>query len=206
MERSKTLTAKRTDRLKEPIDFNQPINIAWDRVNDCSDFARHAGAPHTDTKLLQTVQNLFQKTGVFTLCLKDFNDLPEAQQTMAMFKRLMTKVWKECHWDNRTNAGAGRHRPANTTTLMKEDEETATQAHVDALALQAHQDREHVSAAINALVRQAHANRNKVILLKDQVAALLEMVKKIPKNNNACPQGGGGNGGGARNRNSNSFC
>ena len=91
------------------------------------------------------------------LQLKDFNNLSEANQTTVAFKHLMAKAWKECHHDNLTNAGTGGHHGANTAT-MKEDKEVATQAHINALASQVYQDREHTSAAINASVCQACAD------------------------------------------------
>ena len=51
--------------LKTPSDLSKPINVVWDRINKCTDFARRSGVPYAEATLLRIVRSLFQKAGVF---------------------------------------------------------------------------------------------------------------------------------------------
>ena len=64
---------------------------------------------------------------------------------------------------------------------------TATKQTLDALALQAHQDREHTGAAIDALVNQARTDHADIMALKTQVASIHDVLCQLCDNKTLAP-------------------
>ena len=118
---------------------------------------------------------------------------------MVRFKRLMGKAWKEYYLDNKTSAAAGGYHGANTVEM--ESPQTEAQI-IDALALQVHQDRENMSAAIDTLVCQARADRAEQLAIKDLLQKIMDTLHNLNRNPRSPNQlgSGGSSGGGSGGR------
>ena len=61
----RTAREKNIEKMKEPYDVTTPIELFFQRIKDCIDFASAARSPLTTKQILDSAFLTVQRTGVF---------------------------------------------------------------------------------------------------------------------------------------------
>jgi len=80
------------DELKAPWEPSESMEPLWLRGVQAQQLAAQGGVPITDAHLLLIFRDLLIKSGQFTLDLREWDKLPNAQKTLAAFKTTFTEA------------------------------------------------------------------------------------------------------------------
>jgi len=115
----------------EPINLDGPIDAVWNLVQEVEKYAHHAGVPYSPEKILNKMQLMFQKSGVFKKALDNFDALPCIQQTYPRFQANMNKGWQTYQDKIRLGtAQQGYHAAHQTMALQATMTEMINQVHI----------------------------------------------------------------------------
>ena len=103
--------------FKKQFDINEPIENLWMRVKNCVQFAEQGQTPYSAEQILRNVKRLFEQKGVFEIDLREFENLPSAQQTYATFKDRMTKAYDKYQERQKLTTAAGGYYTAHATLM-----------------------------------------------------------------------------------------
>jgi hypothetical protein len=112
---------KRLDAIWTPTD---PIERVWTNLLECVRFSIRGNDPITETTAVRRTLAMFEQTGLFTLAIRDWRNLPTNQWTLTTMKAHFNKANKERLRQATTNTAS--YHGANLAT-----ENTAYQAATD---------------------------------------------------------------------------
>ena len=77
--------------LAEPIELDRPIDIYFQRVEDAIQFTQDGKTPFIPAQIVQTSYHTINKTGLYSLALKEWRKKAMADKTWARFKYIFTE-------------------------------------------------------------------------------------------------------------------
>jgi hypothetical protein len=83
---------KRLDAIWNP---NDPIEHVWTNILECVRFSIRGNDPITETTAVRRTLAMFEQTGMFTLAIRDWRNLPANQTTLSTMKTHFNKANKE---------------------------------------------------------------------------------------------------------------
>ncbi len=159
--------------FKKQFDIDEPIENLWMRVKHCVQFAEQGQAPYSAEQILRNVKRLFEQKGVFEIDLREFENLPIAQQTYATFKDRMTKAYDKYQERQKLTTAAGGYHTAHATLMEQLDNVTETTIQ------QINNMGENTNQAITELANAAQTDRTKIDTLTTLVQQQQTLLQKI---------------------------
>lgn len=153
-------------RMEEPIDSSQPIDIYWQRVDDCIQYAADGNTPFTAEQILQTVLLAVMATGLYKDDVKAWRKKDPADKNWSSFKTHFAEAYHEMKEDQRLTSDQGGFHSANAMVDVA--------GALDNLALAATADRDIVQQLTMANMELAASNAT----LTGQLAAITEQLGK----------------------------
>jgi len=149
-------------RFEDPIDNTQPIDVYFQRIDECIQYADDGHVAYTTEQTLQTAYHTVSTTGQYNDACKEWRKKPAIDKTWAQFKTFFTAEYHDQKEQSKVNNNQANFHGANAVTDIS--------AALDNLAMAATNDRDivqHLTSINNQLTAT-----NK--LLTEQLAASLQ--------------------------------
>ena len=168
------LEANKT-KMNEPIDATQSIDIFFQHIDDCLQYATDGHVPYTAEQILQTVYYAVSKSGYYNDACKIWRKKPAIDKTWALFKTYFAEEYHDLKEQQKVNTSQTNFHGANSVLDIS--------GALDNLAMAATTDREIVAQLTSSNKQLADANK----LLTDQLKSALEtnnaLVKRLGTTN-----------------------
>jgi DNA anti-recombination protein RmuC len=116
------------------MDVTQPIDIYFQTIDDCVQFATDGQVPFTPTQVVQTAYHVVSRSGIYNEACKEWRRKPLADQTWTHFKAFFATEYNELKEQQKLNTNQNNFHGANSAI----DLTTA----IDSLAMAATSDRD----------------------------------------------------------------
>jgi hypothetical protein len=120
-------------KMEAPMDVTQPIDIYFQTIDDCVQFATDGQVPFTPTQVVQTAYHPVSKSGIYNDACKEWRRKPIADRTWTHFKAFFATEYNELKEQQKLNTNQNNFHGANSAI----DFTTA----IDSLAMAATSDR-----------------------------------------------------------------
>jgi hypothetical protein len=172
-------------RINEPIDASQPIDVYFQKIDDCIQYADHGQVAFTTGQILQTTYHAISTSGFYNDACEEWRKKPPADKNWRNFKRFFATEYRDLQEQQKVIVSQNNFQGANSAI----DFTTA----LDHLALAATTDREVVHQLAQA-DQPTITNKN----LTKQIQPLLKtnatLVNKMGSTNSTPPPSAGTNG------------
>jgi len=121
-------------RMNDPIDATQPIDVYFQKVDDCVQYAADGQVAFTPDQILQTAYHAVSTSGYYNDACKEWRKKPPIAKTWQAFKRFFAAEYHDLKEQQKVNTSQSNFHGANAAV----DITTA----LDNLALAATQDRD----------------------------------------------------------------
>jgi hypothetical protein len=121
-------------RMEAPMDTTGPIDIYFQTINDCVQFATDGQVPFTATQIVQTAYHTVSKSGLYNNACKEWRRRPIANHTWPQFKTFFANEYNDLKEQQKLNNNQNNFHGANNAI----DLTTA----IDSLAMAATSDRD----------------------------------------------------------------
>jgi hypothetical protein len=121
-------------KMEAPMDVTQPIDIYFQTIDDCVQFATDGQVPFTPTQIVQTAYHAISKSGIYNDVCKELRRKPIANRTWTNFKAFFATEYNELKEQQKLNTNQNNFHSANSAI----DLTTA----IDSLAMAATLDRD----------------------------------------------------------------
>ena len=101
------------DRMNKPIDLSQPIDLIFQRIDNCVQYASGGQVAFTNGQILQTAYHAVSTLGHYTDACKDWHKRPLRDQMWELFKRFFAAKYHDLKKQQRVN-----HSGSNSTVPM----------------------------------------------------------------------------------------
>ena len=154
--------------LAEPIKAELPIDVYFQRVEDVIQFSQDRKTPFTPAQIVQTTYHAANKTGFYSLALKEWRKKATAEKTWGSSKQVFAEEYYDLVEETKvTNGDAGFHS-ANATKEIG-----------GALAMAAVPDKDIVTNLTEAVDTLTRKNAYLTTQLSDATEINLDMPKKL---------------------------
>jgi hypothetical protein len=149
-------------RINEPIDASQPIDVYFQKIDDCIQYADDGQVAFTTGQILQTAYHAISTSGFYNDACKEWRKKPPADKNWRNFKRFFAAEYRDLQEQQKVNVSQNNFHGANAAIDL-------TSA-LDHLALAATTDREVVHQLAQANEQLTITNKN----LTEQIQQLLK--------------------------------
>ena len=168
-------------RMNEPINVDLPIDVYFQKIDECVQYAVDGKVAYTLDQILQTAYHAISASGFYNDACKDWRKKPAEQKTWETFKRFFASEYHDLKEQQRVNTSTTSFHSANAAI----DVSTA----LENLAMAASADRNIVEHLTNANEQLTATNK----LLVEQVQTLVTTNAQLTsKLNNTTQRAGGG--------------
>ena len=115
-------------KMTEPWDGTSDIETVFDRINSCISFSEDGGDPISNMNAVHAGVAIFQQTGLFSQAIREWNQKPEADQTLANYIDFFRTAEEERQAEATTTAAGYHHANAADTHTMVTDASSITAA------------------------------------------------------------------------------
>jgi hypothetical protein len=148
----------------------QPIDVYFQTIDDCVQFATDGQVPFTPTQIVQTAYHAVSKSGLYNDACKEWHRKPVANRTWVAFKPFFATEYNDLKEQQKLNTNQNNFHGANSAI----DLTTA----IDSLAMAATTDRE-VMAQLTCTNQQlVHTNQQLTEQLRQAIAELAQHKKQ----------------------------
>jgi hypothetical protein len=158
-------------RMNEPIDSTQPIDIFFQRVDECIQYAVDGHVAFSAEQILQTTYHAVSTSGYYTDACKDWRKKPAIEKTWANFKTFFAAEYHDMKEQQKVNHSQNNFHGANAVT----DISTA----LDNLAMAATTDRDIVSQLTESNKQLTETNKILIEQLRTSIEANNALTKKL---------------------------
>jgi hypothetical protein len=137
--------------MNEPIDSTQPIDIFFQKVDDCVQYAADGQVAYTTVQILQTAYHAVSTSGYYNNACKEWRKRPTENKTWENFKRFFAAEYHDLKEQQKVNTSNTDFHGANAAVEIT----TA----LDNLALAATNDRDIVMQLTNSNHQLTEANK-----------------------------------------------
>jgi hypothetical protein len=134
------------------IDSTQTIDIFFQRIDDCINYADDGQVPFTPEQILQTAYHAVSTSGYYTDACKIWRKKPAEAKTWASFKQFFAKEYHDLKEQQKVNTLQTNFHSANAATDIS--------SALDNLAFAATMDRDIVTQLITASNKQRRNQQN----------------------------------------------
>ena len=139
-------------RMEEPLDTTEPIDVYFEKIDDCVQYAADGRVAFTTDQILQTGYNAISTSGVYHDACKEWRRKQPADKTWLNFKRFFASEYHDLKEQQQENNSPANFHSAN--------------AAVD------------ITSALDNLALAATSDRDSVALLTSAVKTLTEQLKQ----------------------------
>jgi hypothetical protein len=169
-------------RMEEPLDTTEPIDVYFQKIDDCVQYAADGRVAFTADQILQTGYNAISTSGFYTDACKEWRRNPPANKTWLNFKRFFASEYHDLKEQQRENNSQANFHGANAAIDI-------TSA-LDNLALAATSDRDSVALLTSANQQLTAAVKTLTEQLKQALATNATLASQIGKTSTpATPNG-----------------
>jgi hypothetical protein len=123
-------------KMEAPMDPTQPIDVYFQNIDDCIQFATDGQVPFTALQIVQTAYHAISKSGLYNDACKEWRRKPLADRTWVTFKPFSATEYNDLKEQHKLNTNQNNFHGANSAI----DLTTA----IDSLAMAATTDQEHL--------------------------------------------------------------
>jgi hypothetical protein len=166
-------------RMNEPIDSSQPIDIYFQKIDDCIQYAVDGQVAFTPGQILQTVYHAVSTSGYYNEACKEWRKKPLLDKTWPSFKRFFAAEYHDLKEQNKVNSSQSNFHSANAVM----DISTA----LDNLAMAATNDRDLIAQLTATNQQLVATNQQLTEQLRKSIETTATLVKKMaqtPSTNN----------------------
>jgi hypothetical protein len=121
-------------KVEAPMDPTQPIDVYFQNIDDCIQFATDGQVPFTALQIVQTAYHAISKSGLYNDACKERRRKPLAERTWVTFKPFLATEYNDLKEQHKINMNQNNFHGANSAI----DLTTA----IDSLAMAATTDQE----------------------------------------------------------------
>ena len=161
------------NRMEEPLDTSQPIDVYFRRIDDCLQFAVDANTPFSQEQTMETVYYAVSASGLYTDGCKAWRKRVSSTKTWVAFKKFFASEYHDLREQMDMNAQQTGYHTANNVIMQPPapDGPNITEA-LDNLAMATVNDRTIIS-------QLTHANAELTATNKKLVQQMEEAIKSI---------------------------
>jgi hypothetical protein len=163
-------------RMEAPMDPTQPIDIYFQNIDDCVQFATDGQVPFTPHQIVQTASHAISKSGMYNDTCKEWQRKPIAERTRVAFKPFFATEYNDLKEQHKINSNQNNFHGANSAIDLTTD--------IGSFAMAATTDRE-------VMARLTHTNQQLVatnIQLSAQLQQATLELTQMKKQTNYSPQ------------------
>jgi hypothetical protein len=105
------------------MDTTRPIDMYFQTIDDCVQFATDGQVPFTTNQIVQTAYHAISKSGLYNDACKEWHRRPVANRTWAAFKTFFSNEYNEIKEQQKLNTNQnnfhGANAAADLTTAME---------------------------------------------------------------------------------------
>ena len=96
--------------LEEPTEVDRPTDVYFQQVEDAIQFAQDGETPFTSAQIMQAAYHAINKTGLYSLKLKEWIKKATAEKTWDIFKQVFVEEYHDMVEETKvTNGDSGFH-------------------------------------------------------------------------------------------------
>jgi hypothetical protein len=160
-------------RMEEPIDSTEPIDVYFQKIDECVQYAADGRVAFTADQILQTGYNAISTSGFYHDASKEWRRKPANEKTWVNFKRFFAAEYHDLKEEQRENTSKNTFHGANAAIDI-------TLA-LDNLALAATNDRDSVAVLTTANQQLTAAVKTLTEQLKQALATNAVLASQIGK-------------------------
>ena len=100
-------------RMNDPIDSTQPIDIYFQKVDDCVQYAADGQVTFTPGQILQTAYHAVSTSGYYNDACKEWRKRPSNDKTWLQFKRFFAAEYHDLKEQQKVNTNQSNFHGAN---------------------------------------------------------------------------------------------
>ena len=166
-------------RMMEPYDSSQPINVFFETIEDCVQYAEDGKIPISHEQVMQTAYNSVHASGLYNDACKEWRHRVTTLQTWYHFKTFFATEYHDQKEQQRTTSGQSQYF-ANAATDNGSINIVET---LDNLALSATNDRDVLTALIESN-KTLTKNNEKLVAKMEEIATSVTKLTNNANNNN----------------------
>jgi hypothetical protein len=121
-------------QMEAPMDTTRPIDVYFQTIDDCVQFATDGKVPFTASQIVQTAYHAISKSGLYNDACKEWRRKPAANRTWVAFKPFFATEYNDLKEQQKLNNNQNNFQGANSAINLT----TA----IDSLAMAATTDRD----------------------------------------------------------------
>jgi hypothetical protein len=121
-------------RMEAPMDPTQPIDVYFQNIDDCVQFATDGQVPFTALQIVQTAYHAISKSGLYNDACKEWRRKPIVDRTWVACKPFFATEYNDLKEQHKLNTNQNNFHGANSAIDLTTD--------IDSLAMAATTDRE----------------------------------------------------------------
>jgi hypothetical protein len=158
-------------RMIEPIDSSQPIDLFFQRIDDCVQYADNGQVAFTPEQILQTAYHAVSPSGHYNDACKEWRKKPAVDKTWLAFKTFVAAKYHDNKEQQKVNTSHTNFHGANAVVDISDA--------LDNLAMAATNDRDIVAMLTKSNQQLTDTNKMLTKQLKASMGANLILIKKI---------------------------
>jgi hypothetical protein len=111
MEKSHIAACKQ--RINKPLDATQPIDVYFQKIDDCIQYADDGQVAFTTDQILQTTYHAISTSGFYNDACKDWRKKPAVHKTWRNFKRFFAAEYWDLQEQQKVNVSQNNFHGAN---------------------------------------------------------------------------------------------
>ena len=136
-------------RMDEPLDPSVPIDVYFQRIDECVQFATDAETAYTPQQILQTAYYGISLSNLYTDACKEWRRKPQAEKTWTNFKTFFASEYHELKEQEKTTAMGQGYHSANVVRQNADDDALIVES-LQHLALAATTDKQTIAQLVES--------------------------------------------------------
>jgi hypothetical protein len=163
-------------RMNDSLDSTQPIDMYFQKIDDCVQYAADGQVAFTPDQILQTAYHAISTSGHYNDACKEWRKKTPIEKTWQNFKRFFAAEYHDLKEQQKVNTSQSNFHGANAAIDISNA--------LDNLALAATTDRDIVAQLTKTNQQLTTTNTLLTEQLSKSIATIAQLVKKLEQNNN----------------------
>ena len=158
-------------RMNEALDSTQPIDIYFQKIDECIQYAADGHVAFTPDQILQTAYHAISTSGYYNDACKEWRKKPTADKTWTIFKRFFAAEYHDLKEQQKVNTSQNNFHSANAAYDITDA--------LDNLALAATTDRDIVAQLTTTVEQLTATNKTLTAQLQQVLNTNTKLVQKL---------------------------
>jgi hypothetical protein len=101
-------------KINEPIDVSQPIDVYFQKIDDCIQYVDDGQVAFTTGQILQTTYHAISTSGFYNDACKEWRKKPPGDKNWRNFKRFFAAEYRDLQEQQKVNVSQNNFQGANT--------------------------------------------------------------------------------------------